>query len=129
MVQRYIGAGGSAVSLDKIGSQSFRKRKEKVEQGLFDLASELIEVQAKRQLRKRPSWPSDPELVQQFLDEFPYDDTADQAEVSEDIARDLAGERPMDRLLCGDVGFGKTECAVRAAFRVVSGGARKPLLT
>ena len=128
MVQRYIGAGGSAVSLDKIGSQSFRKRKEKVEQGLFDLASELIEVQAKRQLRKRPSWPSDPELVQQFLDEFPYDDTADQAEVSEDIARDLAGERPMDRLLCGDVGFGKTECAVRAAFRVVSGGGQVAVL-
>lgn len=128
MVQRYIGAGGSAVSLDKIGGQSFRRRKEKVEQGLFDLASELIEVQAKRQLRKRDPWEGDPEMVQQFLDEFPWEDTADQAEVSEDIARDLAGERPMDRLLCGDVGFGKTECAVRAAFRVVSGGGQVAVL-
>lgn len=128
MVQRYIGAGGSGVTLDKIGGQSFRKRKEKVEQGLFDLASELIEVQAKRQLRKRPRWDSDAELVQQFLDEFPYDDTPDQAEVTEDIARDLASERPMDRLLCGDVGFGKTECAVRAAFSVVSGGGQVAVL-
>ncbi|MEM9382557.1 MAG: transcription-repair coupling factor, partial [Planctomycetota bacterium] len=128
MVQRYIGAGGSGVSLDKIGGQSFRKRKEKVEQGLFDLASELIEVQAKRQLRKRDAWSGDDELVQQFLDEFPWDDTEDQAEVSVDLARDLASERPMDRLLCGDVGFGKTELAVRAAFRVASAGGQVAVL-
>ena len=128
MVQRYIGAGGSGLTLDKIGGQSFRKRKEKVEQGLFDLASELIEVQAKRQLRKRPAWGGDQELVRQFLDEFPWDDTEDQAEVTEDMARDMASERPMDRLLCGDVGFGKTEMAVRAAFRVVNGGGQVAVL-
>ena len=128
MVQRYIGAGGSGVSLDRIGGQSFRKRKEKVEQGLFDLASELIEVQAKRQLRKRAAWDHDDDLVSEFLAEFPWDDTEDQTEVSAEIARDLASERPMDRLLCGDVGFGKTEMAVRAAFRVVSGGGQVAVL-
>ncbi len=128
MVQRYIGAGGSGLALDKIGGQSFRKRKEKVEQGLFDLASELIEVQAKRQLRKRAPWDGDPELVQQFLDEFPWDDTEDQTEVTSEMARDIASERPMDRLLCGDVGFGKTEMAVRAAFRVVNGGGQVAVL-
>ncbi|MDA8593158.1 helicase-related protein, partial [Planctomycetota bacterium] len=128
MVQRYIGAGGSGLTLDKIGGQSFRKRKEKVEQGLFDLASELIEVQAKRQLRKRAPWEGDPELVKQFLDEFPWDDTEDQAEVTSEMARDIASERPMDRLLCGDVGFGKTEMAVRAAFRVVNGGGQVAVL-
>ena len=128
MVQRYIGAGGSAATLDKIGGQSFRKRKQKVEQGLFDLASELIEVQAKRQLRKRTPWDVDHEMVAEFLAEFPYEDTADQAETSDEIARDLDSERPMDRLLCGDVGFGKTECAVRAAFRVVSGGGQVAVL-
>lgn len=128
MVQRYIGAGGAGLALDKIGGQAFRKRKEKVEQGLFDLASELIEVQAKRQLRKRDAWEGEPELVQQFLDEFPYDDTADQAEVTVEMAKDLASERPMDRLLCGDVGFGKTEMAVRAAFRVVAGGGQVAVL-
>ncbi len=128
MVQRYIGAGGSGVALDKIGGQSFRKRKEKVEQGLFDLASELIEVQAKRQLRKRPAWNGDPSLVQQFLDEFPYVDTPDQVEASTEIERDLGSPRPMDRLLCGDVGFGKTEIAVRAAFRVVAGGGQVAVL-
>ncbi|MEM6674965.1 MAG: transcription-repair coupling factor [Planctomycetota bacterium] len=128
MVQRYIGAGGSGVALDKIGGQSFRKRKEKVEQGLFDLASELIEVQAKRQLRKRDPWYGDDDLVRQFLDEFPYDDTEDQSEASGELARDLASERPMDRLLCGDVGFGKTELAVRAAFRVASAGGQVAVL-
>ncbi|MEL6905478.1 MAG: transcription-repair coupling factor, partial [Planctomycetota bacterium] len=128
MVQRYIGAGGSGIALDRIGGASFRKRKEKVEQGLFDLASELIEVQAKRHLRKRPIWNQDDELVSEFLAEFPYDDTPDQSEVSADIARDLSGERPMDRLLCGDVGFGKTEMAVRAAFRVVSAGGQVAVL-
>ena len=66
--------------------------------------------------------------MQQFLDEFPYDDTEDQAEVTTEMARDLASERPMDRLLCGDVGFGKTELAVRAAFRVVSGGGQVAVL-
>jgi transcription-repair coupling factor (superfamily II helicase) len=128
MVQRYIGAGGAGLALDKIGGNAFRKRKEKVEQGLFDLASELIDVQAKRQLRKRDAWDGDPELVQQFLDEFPYEDTPDQVEVTIEMARDLASERPMDRLLCGDVGFGKTEMAVRAAFRVVSGGGQVAVL-
>jgi len=128
LVQRYVGAGTAELSLDRIGGQSFRRRKEKVERALFDLASELLEVQARRALKKREAWRSDPELVRDMVGSFPYADTADQVEVDGEIAADLASERPMDRLLCGDVGFGKTELAVRAAFRVVSGGGQVAVL-
>lgn len=130
MVQRYVGAGSAntAPPLDRIGSQSFRKRKEKVERALFDLATELLEVQAKRALRKRPAWPVDDELVKDLIGAFPYVDTPDQKTVDAEIRADLASDRPMDRLLCGDVGFGKTELAIRAAFRVVNGGAQVAVL-
>ncbi len=128
MVQRYVGAGASTLALDKIGGSSFRKRKERVERGLFDLAADLIEVQAKRTLRKRKSWLDDDDLVRAMVAEFPYTDTPDQSEADGEIQSDLYSERPMDRMLCGDVGFGKTEMAVRAAFRVVAGGGQVAVL-
>jgi transcription-repair coupling factor (superfamily II helicase) len=79
-------------------------------------------------MRERPPWQSDPELVRELIGTFPFEDTTDQAEVDEKIASDLASAHPMDRLLCGDVGFGKTELAVRAAFRVVSAGGQAAVL-
>jgi len=128
MVQRYIGPGAAGLALDRIGAGTFRKRKEKVERGLFDMAAELLEVQAQRSLRKRPSWEGDAELVQDLVESFPYEDTADQAQVDQSLEEDLYSENPMDRLICGDVGFGKTELAVRAAFRVVNGGGQVAVL-
>ncbi len=128
VVQRYIGSGAANVPLDKIGSQSFRKRREKVQRALFDLASDLLEVHAKRALKKGRAWPDDDELVREMIAEFPYDETPDQLTTDEEVRADLTAERPMDRLVCGDVGFGKTELAVRAAFRVVNGGAQVALL-
>jgi len=128
MVQRYIGAGASTLALDKIGGTTFRKRKERVERGLFDLASDLIGIQAQRAMKERPSWSADEELVKELLGSFPWEDTVDQAQVDIEISADLYGPRPMDRLLCGDVGFGKTELAVRAAFRVVNGGGQVAVL-
>jgi transcription-repair coupling factor (superfamily II helicase) len=128
IVQRYIGKGASTLALDKIGGTAFRRRKERVQRGLFDLAAELIEVQAKRALRKRPSWRADEELVTDLVGGFPYEDTSDQAAVDLELETDLYGEHPMDRMICGDVGFGKTELAVRAAFRVVNGGGQVALL-
>jgi len=127
LVQRYIGAGVAPV-LDKIGSQSFRKRREKVERALFDLASDLLEVQAKRELKQRTPWRTDPVLLKDMIGAFPYVDTPDQAHADGDISEDLEGLRPMDRLLCGDVGFGKTEIAVRAAFRVAAAGGQVAVL-
>jgi transcription-repair coupling factor (superfamily II helicase) len=131
LVQRYIGSGGSGRGkhhLDRLGASTFRKRKERVERGLFDLAAELIEVQALRATRKRDAWQADDEMVRDLVGSFPHEDTVDQTQVDGEIEEDLAGPRPMDRLLCGDVGFGKTELAVRAAFRVVSAGGKVAVL-
>jgi len=128
LVQRYVGSGSAAPSLDKLGGQSFRRRKEKVEKALVDLAAELLTVQAKRESSRRDPWAPPADQVRDLLAAFPYTDTDDQAQADKDIASDLTGERPMDRLLCGDVGFGKTEIAVRAAFRVVAGGGQVAVL-
>ena len=128
VVQRYVGTSGSPPTLDKIGGQTFRKRKEKVQRALVDLAADLLEVHAKRALETRPAWQPDADLVRTMIDEFPYTETPDQLTVDEEIAHDLTSEHPMDRLLCGDVGFGKTELAMRAAFRVVSAGAQVAIL-
>jgi transcription-repair coupling factor (superfamily II helicase) len=128
LVQRYIGSGGAAPALDRIGGATFRRRREKVERALFDLAAELLEVQAQRELKKRGPWLGDEELERDLVGSFPYADTPDQAQVDREIREDLRGARPMDRLLCGDVGFGKTELAVRAAFRVASAGGQVAVL-
>jgi transcription-repair coupling factor (superfamily II helicase) len=128
IVQRYIGTGSTAPSLDKIGSQSFRRRKEKVQRALYDLASELLEVHAKRAMKKRSSWGSDDALVREMIAEFPFVETVDQLTTDAEIGEDLASDKPMDRLICGDVGFGKTELAIRAAFRVVNGGGKAVVL-
>ncbi len=128
LVQRYVGSGAGTPELDRVGGQAFRRRKEKVERALLDLAAELLEVQARRELRLRAAWEPDQDLVKSLIDAFPYTDTSDQAKADVEIQSDLTSPRPMDRLLCGDVGFGKTELAVRAAFRVVSAGAQVAVL-
>jgi len=128
IVQRYIGASAAAPPLDKVGGTSFRKRKEKVQKALYDLAAELLEVNARRMMKRRTSWGDDDELVREMIAEFPYEDTPDQATTDAEIGSDLASDRPMDRLICGDVGFGKTELAIRAAFRVASRGGKVVVL-
>ncbi len=128
LVQRYVGSGSTAPELDRVGGQAFRRRKEKVERALVDLAAELLLIQAKRELRRRPPWNFPRELFEEFVRAFPYPDTKDQRVADQEIERDLVAPRPMDRLLCGDVGFGKTEIALRAAFRVVAGGGQVALL-
>ncbi len=128
LVQRYIGTGSGSPPLDKIGSSSFRRRKEKVERAIRDLATELLEVQARRALRQRIPWAFDAALVDEMIRAFPWTETADQITADRDIGGDLTADRPMDRLLCGDVGFGKTELAIRAAFRVVCAGGQVAVL-
>ncbi len=128
LVQRYIGAGGTAPRLDRIGGRSWARKKEKVQAALAGLAQELLEVQAARELRDGTAHPADDPLLADFDGSFPFPDTPDQARAMRDIQRDLEGKKPMDRLLCGDVGFGKTELAVRAAFRVVCGGRQVAML-
>jgi transcription-repair coupling factor (superfamily II helicase) len=126
LVQKYVGSGGKA-PLDKLGGKGFQRRKEQVEEALFDLAAELLEVQSKRALVQRPPYPPEP-LERDFLDTFPFRDTADQARAWSEIQADLEKTTPMDRLLCGDVGFGKTEIALRSAFRVAIQGRQVAVL-
>jgi len=129
LVQKYVGSGaqrGSAM-LDKLGGKGFQRRKEQVEQALFDLAAELLEVQSRRALVQRPPYPAEP-IERDFLDAFPFRDTADQQRAWAEIQADLEKPSPMDRLLCGDVGFGKTEIALRAAFRVAVHGRQVAVL-
>lgn len=128
LVQKYVGAGGrGGPPLDKLGGKGFQRRKEQVEAALFDLAAELLEVQSQRALVQRPPHRADP-AERDFLDAFPFRDTEDQARAWTEIAADLEKPSPMDRLLCGDVGFGKTELALRAAFRVAMHGRQVAVL-
>lgn len=122
LVQRYVGSGAGAPRLDKIGGRSWSKKKARVEAALEDLAGELLEVQAAREARDASHHTVDDPLITEFEASFPYQDTVDQARSMTEIHQDLGSTRPMDRLLCGDVGFGKTELAIRAAFRAVVSG-------
>lgn len=127
LVQKYVGSGDAKPRLDKLGGKSFAKRKEDVAKSLFDMASDLLDLQAERETITRPAYPSDP-LEDDLLDSFPFTDTADQTTAWSEIRTNLESSRPMDRLLCGDVGFGKTEVAMRAAFKVAITGRQVAVL-
>ncbi len=123
-VQKYSGIEGVAPRLDQLGGTSWNKAKAKVKSSLRDMADELLKLYAERQLAKAPAMggAEDSDWVRQFAAAFVYEETADQHEAIAAIRQDLRSERPMDRLLCGDVGYGKTEVAMRAAFQAVDAG-------
>ena len=127
LVQKYVGSGDARPRLDKLGGKSFAKRKEDVARSLFDMASDLLDLSAARATFRRDPYPSD-DLEEEFLDSFPFTDTTDQTQAWREIRADLEGPSPMDRLLCGDVGFGKTEVAMRAAFKVAITGRQVAVL-
>ncbi|MEO8275554.1 MAG: transcription-repair coupling factor [Thermoanaerobaculia bacterium] len=122
LVQKYSGIEGIAPRLDQLGGSSWNKTKSKVRSGLRDMAEELLKLYAERQLARAPILAGSTDLERQFAAAFPYDETADQADAIVTVLEDLTQSKPMDRLLCGDVGFGKTEVAMRAAFRAVDAG-------
>jgi len=123
LVQKYVGGKGSgAVPLAHIGGAAWVRQKQAAEKAVTDLASEMIELQAQRDLRPGIAFPADTEWQREFDAQFPYQETPDQLTSIADIKRDMQQQRPMDRLLCGDVGFGKTEMAIRAAFKAVDAG-------
>jgi transcription-repair coupling factor (superfamily II helicase) len=121
-VQKYSGIEGVAPRLDQLGGTSWNRTKAKVKKGMRDMAEELLKLYAERQVARAPALPGDTDLLHQFEAAFPYEETPDQLEAIATIREDLQRERPMDRLLCGDVGYGKTEVAMRAAFKTVDGG-------
>ncbi len=118
-VHKYAGAGNNYL-LDKLGGKQWEKTKAKVQTRLREVANELVQLYAKRMALSRPLYDVESEDFLKFEDSFPYEETSDQLKALEDIKGDFSRPRPMDRLICGDVGFGKTEVAMRAAFLVAS---------
>ncbi|MGE3819488.1 MAG: CarD family transcriptional regulator, partial [Isosphaeraceae bacterium] len=129
LVQKYVGGGRGEPSLSKIGSSAWEKKKGRVAEAVIDLAAELIEIQAKRASQPGITYPAeDSHWMPEFEAAFPYEETPDQLSAIEALKRDMATPRPMDRLICGDVGYGKTEVAMRAAFKAVDGGKQVAVL-
>jgi transcription-repair coupling factor (superfamily II helicase) len=122
LVQKYVGGTRFEPELSKFGGTSWQKRKARVEAAVLDLASEMVELQALREAQPGIALPPDTEWQAEFEASFPYQETPDQLTSLSEIKQDLQRPRPMDRLICGDVGYGKTELAIRAAFKAVDNG-------
>jgi transcription-repair coupling factor (superfamily II helicase) len=128
LVQKYIGTSPKRPPLSKVGSKRWQRQKEKVARSVRDLAAELLELQAKRQAMGGIAFAEDSNWQAEFEESFPYQETPDQTKAAEDIKADMQQPVAMDRLLCGDVGYGKTELAMRAAFKVVENGKQVAVL-
>ena len=118
-VQRYSGAEGHAPRLDRLGGTNWAKTTARVKKDIEEMAHELVDLYANRELATRHSYGFDSTLYHEFEAAFEYEETADQLKAIEDITHDMDSSKPMDRLVCGDVGYGKTEVAMRAAFKAV----------
>ena len=121
-IRKYIGSGDAAPKLNKLGSKDFAKTKAKVKASLKDIAKGLIELYAKRKQSKGYKFSPDTVWQNQFEEAFPYEETEDQLRCITEVKKDMESDLAMDRLLCGDVGYGKTEVAIRAAFKAVMDG-------
>ncbi|MDR2631545.1 MAG: transcription-repair coupling factor [Spirochaetaceae bacterium] len=122
LVQRYIGSEGAPPRLDKLGSKSWENRKGRVKKSVEDIAERLIALYSKRKAAQGYAFPPDTEWQTVFEAAFPFEETEDQLRCVEEIKADMENPHPMDRLVCGDVGYGKTEVAVRACFKAIMGG-------
>jgi transcription-repair coupling factor (superfamily II helicase) len=129
LVQKYVGGGKAEPALSKIGSSTWEKRKKRVAEAVVDLAQELIDIQAQRASRPGIAYPTDDShWMSEFEAAFPYEETPDQIAAISAVKHDMVQGKPMDRLICGDVGYGKTEVAIRAAFRAVDSGKQVAVL-
>ncbi len=128
LVQRYIGAAGAAPTLSTLGGRRWRRQKEQVSEAVRDLAAEMLRVQAAREASPGIRYPDDTPWMREFEASFPFEETEDQAAAIAAVKRDMQHPRPMDRLICGDVGFGKTEVAIRAAFKAAEAGRQVAVL-
>ena len=128
LVQKYIGGFKGKPQLSRVGGKAWGEKKKRVEAAVENFAVELLRVQALRQSRAGIAYPDDSLWQKEFEASFPYTETEDQLAVMHEIKRDMQSRRPMDRLVCGDVGYGKTELAVRAAFKAVEAGKQVAIL-
>lgn len=122
LVQKYIGSEGKTPKVNKLGGAEWQKAKQKVKKSINEIAEDLVKLYATRATLKGYKFSKDTEWQRQFEDEFPFEETPDQLTSLEEIKADMESDKPMDRLLCGDVGYGKTEVAIRAAFKAVMDG-------
>ncbi len=118
-IRKYIGGDGLLPKINKLGSKEWENTKAKVKKNLREVARDLIELYAKREKVKGYAFSKDTPWQKQFEENFPYQETEDQLRCIEEVKKDMEKDKPMDRLLCGDVGYGKTEVAIRAAFKAV----------
>ena len=120
LVQKYRSQEGAKPALNRLGTGQWEKTKARVKKAMKDMTDELLKLYAQRQSAQGHVFPADTEWMKEFEDAFEYNETEDQAQAIADVKRDMEGQLPMDRLLCGDVGYGKTEVAMRAAFKALS---------
>ena len=128
LIQRYVGGAQAEPSLSKLGGTSWGRQKDKISEAVMDMAAEMIQIQAVRAAIPGHAYPPDSNWQREFEGAFPYQETPDQVTAIAEIRTDLEKPKPMDRLLCGDVGYGKTEVAVRAAFKVIDNGRQVAIL-
>ncbi|WP_373894542.1 transcription-repair coupling factor [Virgibacillus sp. CBA3643] len=128
LVQKFVASEGKEPKLYKLGGSEWQKVKRKVQSSVEDIADDLIKLYAERQEKQGYAFSEDTEMQREFEASFPYQETDDQIRCIDEIKQDMERERPMDRLLCGDVGYGKTEVAIRAAFKAVVDGKQVALL-
>ncbi|MGB0767019.1 MAG: transcription-repair coupling factor, partial [Phycisphaeraceae bacterium] len=128
LIQKYVGGFSGRPPLSKLGGKRWQKQKDAVAESVKDLAAELLRVQAARQTQPGIRYPGDTAWQRSFEAEFPFDETEDQVSAIAAVKRDMSEGRPMDRLICGDVGFGKTEVAIRAAFKAAEYGKQVAVL-
>lgn len=127
-IERYVSAEAKAPKLDKMGGTTFETKKKKVKAEIRQLAEELLQIYAQREALDGHAFPPLDDMHAAFEASFPFEETPDQVDAISAVNADLGAERPMDRLICGDVGFGKTEVALRAAFRVATSGKQVAVL-
>ena len=128
LVQKYVGGMKPSQMLSTVGGTAWGKRKQRVAEAVEDLATDMLQLQAARETKPGFAHPPDSHWMQEFDAAFPYDETPDQLFAIADCKADLERTRPMDRLICGDVGYGKTEVAMRAAFKVIDAGKQVAVL-
>jgi transcription-repair coupling factor (superfamily II helicase) len=128
LVQRYVSGDGAAPVLDKLGGTSWERTKAKTRESILAMAHELLRVYAAREAHARPPYEADDQLYREFAARFEFEETPDQQRAIDEVLADLERPKPMDRLVCGDVGFGKTEVAMRAAMVTVLAGRQVAVL-
>ena len=128
LLSKYVGIGGKEPELTKLGGNTWSKARKSAEKSILDYAAKLLQMQAEREISSGYTHPPDTRWMWEFENSFHYSLTAGQRDAVEDVKSDMESSKPMDRLICGDVGFGKTEVAIRAVFKAVTGGKQAAIL-